>query len=107
MKARKQIFWFTLAGVFAIVGPGAIYLYLLGNAPLPFDSMDFDGNGLVTFGELVYANAYETRRVTVAEKSCMEFYSQKDGRRLKLECDACDTVLELLPTDTGLNKRSC
>ncbi|MEX2164279.1 MAG: hypothetical protein WD823_08555 [Sulfuricaulis sp.] len=97
MKAHKQIFWFTLIGVAAIIGPGAIYLYLLGNAPLSFASMDFDGNGIVTFGELAYAGAYETRRMPVGEKSCTEIYSLKDGRRLKSDCGPCDTVLESLP----------
>jgi hypothetical protein len=107
VKARKRIFWLTLIGVVAIVGPGAIYLYLLGNTPLSFASMDFDGNGVVTFGELAYAGAYETRRVPVAEKSCTEFYSLKDGRRLKLECDACATAPESLPYNSDLKKRSC
>jgi hypothetical protein len=102
VKARKQIFWLTLIGVVAIVSPGALYLYLLGNTPLPYAHMDFDGNGVVTFGELAYANAYETRRIPVAESSCTEFYSLKDGQRLKLVCDASDTVPELLPIDAVL-----
>ncbi len=102
MKAHKQIFWLTLFSIVTSVGPVSIYLYLLDNAPLSYANMDFDGNGVVTFGELAYANAYETRRISVAKSSCTEFYSLKNGQRLKLVCDASDTAPELFPIDAVL-----
>lgn len=80
-------FWLTFAGIVFVAVIGATYLYLVKQSPLPFTELDFDDNGLVTLGELLYANAYGTRTVLIDERECTEYYALGDHKRLKLSCD--------------------
>ena len=54
---------------------------------MQFSEMDFDANGLVTLGELYYANSYGTKTIVIDNKECIEYYALKDHRRLKVSCD--------------------
>lgn len=87
MKQTRLVFWLTLSSVSIIVAIVTIYFYLVQKSPLEFHEMDFNQNGYVTFFELIYANAYDTRNITVDNVPCIEYYALKDDKRLKLECD--------------------
>ena len=63
------------------------YFYLVQKSPLQFHEMDFNQNGYVTFFELIYANSYGTRKVTIDNVPCIEYYALTDNVRLKLECN--------------------
>jgi len=86
MKLSKLIFWLTLSGMTIIVIIFSTYFYLVEKSPLTFQEMDFNKNGYVTFFELIYANSYGTREISMGDTSCIEYYALKDGARLKLEC---------------------
>jgi len=87
MKPSKLVFWLTLSGVTLIVVIFVAYLYLVEKSPLTFQEMDFNQNGYVTFFELIYANSHGTRAIILDDTSCIEYYSLKDGVRLKLDCE--------------------
>ena len=87
LRRSKLAFWLTLLGVSLVVLVGASYLYLVSRSPLAFNEMDFDSNGFVTFYELVYANAYGTRKITTHDGACTEYYALRDGLPLKIICN--------------------
>ena len=88
MQARSRLnFWLTLIGVSIIVSIGSVYLYLIKTSPLAFAEMDFNENGFVTLGELLYANSYGTKTLVIGNQECIEYYALGDSRRLKLHCD--------------------
>lgn len=86
-RGSRLAFWLTVAGLIVIVTVSAGYLYLITKSPLSFDETDFDNSGYVTLSELFYASSYGVRALKIGARNCVEYYSLKDGLRLKLECD--------------------
>jgi hypothetical protein len=69
---EKQIALLATLGVLIVVVIPALYLFLLSISPLSFREMDFDDNGIVTFSELIYANAYCDRGSQQDQVICKE-----------------------------------
>jgi len=69
---QKQIALLATLGVTIVVAIPALYLYLLTKSPLSFKEMDFDNNGIVTFSEIIYANAYCVRAIPKHQVICKE-----------------------------------
>lgn len=84
---EKQIALLTTLGLIIVLGPAALYLHLLTKSPLTFAETDFNGNGIVTFSELMYASSYGVRVIQKGEMSCKEYFSSRDGLILSIDCD--------------------
>lgn len=87
MTNNRLIFWLSFSGVTIIMIIVVAYLYLVERSPIDFEAIDFNQNGIVTFSELIYANAYGKRKLMIDGRSCIEYYALQDEKRLKLQCD--------------------
>ena len=84
--------WHLLAAgvlvVTVLVGYWAVFGILVYLSPLPYAELDFNHNGHVEFSEADYAAEHGTRKVKVDGRNCVEYFALKDGRPLKVVCDA-------------------
>ena len=69
---QKQIALLTTLGVMIVILVPALYLYLLMETSLSFKELDFDDNGIVTFSELIHANAHCVREIQKDQVICKE-----------------------------------
>jgi len=69
---KKQIALLATIGVMIVILVPALYLYLLVKTPLSVKELDFDGNGVVTFSELIHANLYCYRVTLNGQVICKE-----------------------------------
>lgn len=83
---KKQLsFWRLLA--FALIAYVGVWAFFIVHSPLSYDEMDLNKDGWISFGEAEHAGFYGTRLVTIAGKSCTEYFSRKDGTALKVVCE--------------------
>jgi hypothetical protein len=47
---------------------------------------DWDGDGRTTLGEWIYGMEIATREVRVAGRTCVEYFSAKDGLPVRVDC---------------------
>ena len=69
---QKQLALLATLGVMIVTLVPALYLYLLVETSLSFEELDFDGNGIVTFSELIHANLHCVREIQKDQVICKE-----------------------------------
>jgi hypothetical protein len=67
---QKQLALLAALGVMIVILVPALYLYLLVETSLSVEELDFDGNGIVTFSELIHANLHCGRDKRKSQVSC-------------------------------------
>ena len=78
----------TLSVVFIVfLGYWGLFLYFVSKSPLTYEELDLNENGNVSFFEVEYASSYGRRKIHKDGKECIEYYAQKDGLTLKVECN--------------------
>ena len=87
MKNWREMLYglFTVACIALAIFAGAIVFGII-NSPFTYSEMDFDNDGQVTLSEIIYGSAFGKSEVQVGAKKCIQYYSLKDGRLLKVVC---------------------
>jgi len=77
---------FIVLGIFLFVYL-SLYLLFISMSPLPYSLMDFNKNGWVELNDAFWAIDIETRKIQKNNKTCLEYYSLKDGLSVYVDCD--------------------
>ena len=64
----------------------AYFWWLAYTAPLPYEKLDLNHDGRVSFAEVSYAASFGKRVVQVSGQQCTEYFAYKDGLPLKTVC---------------------
>lgn len=75
-----------IAASMLAVGYWAYFWWLAYSAPLPYDELDLNHDGHVSFDEVSYAANFGKRVVQVSGEQCTEYFACKDGLPLKTVC---------------------
>ncbi len=79
VKVAKFIF---LIGIVIVAIPYARLVF----SPFAWNEADLNKDGFISFNEAGYLAEYGSRQISKSGKSCIEYYSQKDGLSLKTVC---------------------
>lgn len=64
----------------------AVFGWMVYRSPLPYDAIDLDHDGSVSFNEADYVSSFGMRTIYRQGEKCVEYFAQKDGAALMLVC---------------------
>ncbi|MFC4930464.1 hypothetical protein [Massilia sp. GCM10023247] len=82
-RSLRALVLVTAALVLAYWG---IFGWMVYRSPLPYDAIDLDHDGSVSFTEADYASSFGMRTIYRQGEKCVEYFAEKDGAALKLVC---------------------
>jgi len=85
-KMHRSIRTAVIAAALIILGYWAIFAWMVYRSPLPYEAIDLDHDGSVSFGEADYVSSFGMRTIYRQGEECVEYFSEKDGHALKLVC---------------------
>lgn len=65
----------------------AVIYYMVSKTPLTYTETDINKDGFVSLSEIVYVSNFAVRTIIKNGQECIEYYAQKDGLALKVECN--------------------
>lgn len=80
----KRVLVLVTAVIF--LGYWAVFGWMVYRSPLPYEAIDLDHNGSVSFTEADYVSSFGMRTIYRQGEKCVEYFAQKDGAKLKLVC---------------------
>jgi hypothetical protein len=69
-----------------VLGYWAMFGWMVYRSPVPYEAIDLDHNGSVSFTEADYVSSFGMRTIYQQGEECVEYFAQKDGLSLKLVC---------------------
>ena len=64
----------------------AVFGWMVYRSPLPYEAIDLDHDGSVSFTEADYASSFGMRAIQRQGEECVEYFAEQDGAALKLVC---------------------
>ena len=80
----KRVLVLVTAAIF--LGYWAVFGWMVYRSPLPYEAIDLDHNGSVSFTEADYVSSFGMRTIYRQGAECVEYFAEKDGASLRLVC---------------------
>ena len=85
-RIHRSIRTAVIAAAVLILCYWAVFAWMVYRSPLPYDAIDLDHDGSVSYTEADYASSFGMRTIYRQGAECVEYFAEKDGAPLRLVC---------------------
>lgn len=86
LRRRRSLRALVLATAALVLLYWGAFGWMVYRAPMPYEAIDLDHDGSVSFDEADYVSSFGMRTIYREGEKCVEYYAEKDGHALKLVC---------------------